>query len=328
VTRPPDLRLFGMAAGTWGSSMAAVHASPTSAVWLGAGAAMVAGVLSVLTLRVAPRKPSARSRAVGWAAVAVLLGVVCGVLSTAARTVGRDGEPLASLAHDHVTASVDLTVTDDPRELDRGRPGPPTYLVRARMTRLEVARFGAVTLDVRVIVFAVDDAWRDVLPGQRLTTAARLAPARRGDLTAAVLNVSGPPELVGRPSWTQLAAGRLRAGLQAACAPLRTDAGGLLPGLVVGDTSRLDPSVAEEFRATGLTHLVAVSGANLAIVVGVVLLGARWCRAGPWLSAVVCATALGGFVILARPSPSVLRSGSSPWLRGARAWPTPRSPPP
>lgn len=182
------------------------------------------------------------------------------------------------------------------------------------MTRLEVAGFGTVvpavtvTLDVRVIVFATDDGWRGLLPSQRVATTGKLAPARGDDLTAAVLTATGSPELIDRPSWTQLAAGRLRAGLQAACASVRGEAGGLLPGLVIGDTSRLDPSVAEEFRATGLTHLVAVSGANLAIVVGVVLLGARWCRAGPWLSVLVCATALAGFVILARPSPSVVRA--------------------
>jgi competence protein ComEC len=41
-----------------------------------------------------------------------------------------------------------------------------------------------------------------------------------------------------------------------------------------------------------------------------VLLLARWGRAGPWLSAAVCAVALVGFVILARPSPSVVRAAT------------------
>jgi competence protein ComEC len=83
-----------------------------------------------------------------------------------------------------------------------------------------------------------------------------------------------------------------------------------LPGLVIGDTSRLDPAVEEEFRQTGLTHLTAVSGANLAIVVSVVLFALRWCRVGPAPSAAVCALALAGFVVLARPSPSVLRAAA------------------
>jgi competence protein ComEC len=68
--------------------------------------------------------------------------------------------------------------------------------------------------------------------------------------------------------------------------------------------------VAEDFRATGLVHLVAVSGANVAIFVGLVLLLARWVRAGPRAAAVAGVVALVGFVILARPSPSVVRAGA------------------
>jgi competence protein ComEC len=57
-----------------------------------------------------------------------------------------------------------------------------------------------------------------------------------------------------------------------------------------------------------MTHLNAVSGANVAIILGVVLFAVRWVRAGPVVRALVCAVALVGFVILARPSPSVIRA--------------------
>ncbi|SIN14302.1 ComEC/Rec2-related protein [Micromonospora cremea] len=52
------------------------------------------------------------------------------------------------------------------------------------------------------------------------------------------------------------------------------------------------------------------SGSNVAIVVGAVLLLARWARAGPWLAAGLCGAALVGFVILVRPSPSVVRAAT------------------
>jgi competence protein ComEC len=55
----------------------------------------------------------------------------------------------------------------------------------------------------------------------------------------------------------------LRRGLQQAAGALPTDEGGLLPGLVEGDTSRLDPRLQADFRTTGLTHLTAVSGTNV-----------------------------------------------------------------
>jgi competence protein ComEC len=159
-------------------------------------------------------------------------------------------------------------------------------------------------------VLGSDPGWRPLLPGQRVTVTGRLLAPRGGDLRAAVLSVREAPLLHGRSSWGQRAAGVLRAGLQRACEPLPDDAGGLLPGLVVGDTSRLDPALEEDFRATGMTHLNAVSGANVAIVLGVVLFVVRWARAGPVVAALVCAVALVGFVILARPSPSVVRAAA------------------
>jgi competence protein ComEC len=70
----------------------------------------------------------------------------------------------------------------------------------------------------------------------------------------------------------------------------------------------MDPVLSQRFRAAGLTHLVAVSGANLVIVVGAVQLVLRRMRAPPWLSAAVAGLALAGFVIVARATPSVLRA--------------------
>jgi competence protein ComEC len=299
--------LFGPALGTWAATLAMLHTSATVAVG-GAVVAALACAVMLLLHRYRPRH-GLPSRTLRWAAAGALLGVVCGGLATAARTAARDAEPIAALARSRAEARVDLTVTDDPRRL-RTTVGPPTYLVPARLTRVVPVDAPPFAVDVRVVVFATEPAWRHLLPSQRVATDARLAPALGGDLTAAVLTARGAPELLGAPSWVQRAAGRLRAGLQAACAPLPDEPGGLLPGLVIGDTSRLDDGLADEFRDTGLTHLVAVSGANVAIVIGAVLLAARWGRAGPITAALAGAVALAGFVVLARPSPSVVRAAA------------------
>jgi competence protein ComEC len=219
----------------------------------------------------------------------------------------RDAQPVAGLAARGAVVRAELVVRDDPRRADGG--GRATYLVAADLVRVRSAR-GTVRLDVRILVLAADARWQSLLPGQRVVAEGRLLPPRSGDLRAAALSVTDPPERLGRPSWPQRLAGRLRAGLQRACAPLPDEPGGLLPGLVVGDTSRLPPAVVADFRSTGLTHLVAVSGANVAIIAGLVLLLARWARAGPRTSALLCGVALVGFVILARPSPSVVRAGA------------------
>jgi competence protein ComEC len=135
--------------------------------------------------------------------------------------------------------------------------------VAAEVTRLDVAGTGAVRLSVRVLVLGGDAGWQRVLPGQRVAVDARMAPPRGGDLAAALLSARGAPRPVGRPPWAQRAAGSLRAGLRRACEPLPPEPGGLLPGLVVGDTTRMVPAVSDDFRTTGMTHLLAVSGSNV-----------------------------------------------------------------
>jgi len=127
-------------------------------------------------------------------------------------------------------------------------------VVRARVTEVSAAG-RTYSLGGGILVLATDARWRDLLPSQPLRAAGRLSAPRGGDLTVAVLSARGPPGDVGRPSLLQRVAGHLRAGLRRACRGLPARERGLLPGLVVGDTAGLDPALAQEFRATGLTHV-------------------------------------------------------------------------
>lgn len=86
--------------------------------------------------------------------------------------------------------------------------------------------------------------------------------------------------------------------------------GGLLVGFVTGDTRLLPDDDADAMRATGLTHLTAVSGANVAIVVGGVLLVVTLLGVpAVWRRRTVALTVI-GFAFLTRFEPSVLRAGS------------------
>ncbi|WP_326556250.1 ComEC/Rec2 family competence protein [Micromonospora sp. NBC_01796] len=306
--KPPDLRLAGVAVATWFSALAVLYLSARSGVLIALVAAAVALALAARLTRPHHRGPLADRY--GWIAVAVLIGVVCGSAATAARLGVRDAESLAELSRTRAPVTVELVVRDDPRAVAGAAGRPSMLLLSAELSWLRGPDQRKLEVPARILVLATDAQWRDLLPGQRLTASGRLARARGGDLTAAVLSANSAPVRIGTPSWTQRVAGTLRAGLQRACLPLADEPGGLLPGLVVGDTSRLLPAVEDDFLTTGMTHLNAVSGANVAIVVGLVLLCARWARAGPWLTAVICAIALVGFVILARPSPSVVRAAT------------------
>jgi len=249
----PDLRLAGFAVAMWLAALACLYLSARSGLLL-TGAALAAAV--------AAAKLRASTKPVRWIAVAVLLGAAAGAAVTAARVSVREAGPLAALVRAGASVQIELIVRDDPRAL-RGSPGlPPTYLVAVDLTAVR-GDGPAMSLSARTLVLAADPGWRGLLPGQRATARGRLLEPRGGDLRAAVVSVKEAPTLVGRPPWAQRAAGVLRTGLQRACEPLPDDAGGLLPGLVVGDTSRLDPVLENDFRTTGMTHLTAVSGSNV-----------------------------------------------------------------
>jgi len=131
-----------------------------------------------------------------------------------------------------------------------------------------------------------------------------------GDDVAAVVSTSQSPDIRAGPDPWWRASGRVRAALRASVAGLPPDRRVLVPALVDGDDAGLDPALADDFRTTGLTHLLAVSGTNLTLVVGFVLVVARWLHVrGRWLYLVGAAGIL-GFVLLARAEPSVLRAAA------------------
>jgi competence protein ComEC len=84
---------------------------------------------------------------------------------------------------------------------------------------------------------------------------------------------------------------------------------GLLLGLALGDDSRLDPALERDFRATGLSHLLVVSGENVAMVLApIVALGAAL-RLSRWPRFVMCLGVVAFFVVLTGAEPSVMRAG-------------------
>jgi DNA internalization-related competence protein ComEC/Rec2 len=83
---------------------------------------------------------------------------------------------------------------------------------------------------------------------------------------------------------------------------------GLVMGLTLGDTSRLDPDVEEDFRATGLSHLTAVSGENVAMFLAPILAVTGLLRLGRRSRLLIGVSAVVFFVVLTRGEPSVLRA--------------------
>ncbi|CRK54054.1 DNA internalization competence protein comec/rec2 [Rhodococcus sp. RD6.2] len=284
---------------SWAATAVGIGLGWRAAVWFAAVA--LAGAVAAAGLR-------RHSAAVAGAVIAALLVGAGFAGATALRVHAVRSHPLAAVAERGGHVTLTAVVVDDPRPV-RG-PAGGSVLVRVSLRSMDTAR-GALDVGGAVLVFAPIDGWQDLLPGQRVQLRGRVGESDRADLTVAVVQATGPPTEVGDPPWHQRAAGHVRQRFaEAASRALPTDAAGLLPGLVVGDTSDLPEPVDDDFTAAGLSHLTAVSGANISILLGAILLLTRAAALGPRTTAAIAGVALVGFVVVARPSASVLRAAA------------------
>lgn len=292
-----DLRLVPAAVAAWAGTWAAT--SGEIAVVAGAGAA------AIVVAIVASARRSAR---IGLVAVVLAGSTIAGVVRIEALIDG----PIARLASQKAVTELVLTVSAEPSRF-QSRLGWGDQ-VRVRGDVLEVdGRGQAWAVRQPVVVEASGDrvdGW-DALPvGATVSFSGRLGVAEVSDGVAAVVRALGPPHVVSGPLWWLAAVETVRQGLRAASADLTGDQRALVPALTLGDTSQVSSPMTERFRATGLTHLMAVSGANLALLLSFVMLVAR--RAGVrgrWLTVVGLAT-VAVFVALCRAEPSVLRAAA------------------
>ena len=301
VTAPLDLRLGVGAVAAWLAVSLTLSRPPVVAFLIAIGSVLVGLGAWV----------AARYGGNGTALTVAAFCVALVLLPLSARLArARDG-PLAQLALSHANVTADLRVTSDPQPLTAGGPASaaPRVAVDADLTSARIAD-RTLTLNGHVIVFAPAPSWRELIPGQLIRSQVRLAPAANAGFLSAIAGAQSAPERIGQAPWWQRAAVAVRSSLRQAASTLPAPARGLLPGLVDGDTSELDPVLAEHFRTAGLMHLLAVSGTNCVIIVGAVLLVLRRLRLGPVVCAVGSGLVLIAFVVVARPSPSVLRAAT------------------
>ena len=299
LTAGTDLRLALGAGVAWLGLALCTGRPPGIVLTVAVASALVGGVAAV-----AARRGSASVTAPAFAALCLALVL----LPFAGRLYQARASPLIGLAAEHAAVTLELTVRGDPVAFAaKGVAGAPRVGVDTTARAFE-SRGVWRNLGGAVFVLASADGWRDLLPGQRVRVDGVLQPALDSGSTAVTLSARDSPELVGLPPWWQRAAGVVRSDLRRACAGLPSSARGLLPGLVDGDVSGLDPVLAQRFRIAGLTHLTAVSGTNCSILVGAVLLLLTRLRARRWVCALAGTLVVIAFVVVARPSPSVLRS--------------------
>jgi competence protein ComEC len=83
---------------------------------------------------------------------------------------------------------------------------------------------------------------------------------------------------------------------------------GLVLAMTLGDRSEIDDPTAETFRASGTYHVLALSGAQVALVAGLIVVLLRWLLASPWAQAIVTTAAIAFYALLVGGDVPVLRA--------------------
>lgn len=144
--------------------------------------------------------------------------------------------------------------------------------------------------------------------GVEFVVTGTLTATEPGDGRAMLVFASKPPEWRADPVWWIESANQLRRTFAAAAESLPGGGGELMGGLAIGDTSAVSDELDAAMKTSSLSHLTAVSGANCAIVVGLImLLGARL-GAHRALRIALSIVVLFAFVVVVTPDPSVLRA--------------------
>jgi competence protein ComEC len=221
------------------------------------------------------------------------------VLAAALAAVGLAHRSLDGLAAPLPTGPVttEVTLVGDP--VPDGHGGASAD-VRLHGRRLSARARGAAaaTLD-------------DRLAGERVTVVAKVRPPDTPERRAPYRHLAGRLDVDAVVAWrtgdpvSRLANG-LRRTLAAGAESLPARQRSLLAGITLGDDRAQPPDMTDAFRAAGLSHLLAVSGQNVAFALVIAAPMLTRLRFGPRLAMTLAV--LAGFALLTRAEPSVLRA--------------------
>ena len=309
-----DLRLLAPAAACWLAAIVLVAAPELAGpVGLACWGAVAVGLPVLVRAARRDTRPGKRSLGAALCLCFAAAGLVAAIVGASAP--GRLPQEVTAAAVGHDTVQVTATVLSlQVPAVTRGRVGSQgNGRVRFRAAMLSLTTRGVTeTINVPVVVFAPGNPEPDRAGVGQIGATVRLIGTLRltspGDAATALFFADARATPVAEPPAVLGWANRLRSGFAQAARQLPGDGGDLLPGLALGDTSAVGPELDNLMKASALSHLTAVSGANCAIIIAsIMLIGARLGLRRRW-RILLALCALAGFVVLVTPEPSVLRS--------------------
>jgi len=199
------------------------------------------------------------------------------------------------------SATITAEVVTDPSKTSTGNY---SFIARAVLVNNSSIHY---KLRVPIRVMTSKQSVTTLLPGQRFSAEGRIVASKEARVAALVV-IKDDIEIQTQPSRWASALGAIRLGLRSLSGD--GNAGALIPGMVLGDTSKQSVEFKNSMRRSGLTHLVAVSGANFALVSAFVLWMMQFLFVRMKFRLSATAISLIAFIALVRPSPSVLRAAA------------------
>lgn len=215
----------------------------------------------------------------------------------------RSNEVLAEAVNSDESRSWDAIVTSSATHTDTGFGAQ--YSFEASLTQFEGGNtLHQTAIPVRVST-SVPEADRFVI-GEKVRL---IGDARFNEIsTQTVLNLNAHSvESLERPVFLS-AMDATREHLRDSSSRLEGWAAELIPGLAVGDTELVSNELNSAMKTAALTHLTAVSGANCAIITGLVMFLGLKLGLRKWVRITLSLGFLALFVVLVTPEPSVLRA--------------------
>ena len=221
--------------------------------------------------------------------------------------VGADAMSMrqASLENAAITEYFNQEVTFDAQvKTDPSKTATGNYSFTVRLLQFTAQdKIYSLRTPIRILI----KSEIQLLPGQMISGVATVIKSKEARV-AALFIVNSPIIVQTEPSSWAAVLGAIRQGLRENSGD--DDAGALIPGMVLGDTSKQSAEFKDAMKRSGLTHLVAVSGANFAIVSTFVLWCMQFLIRRKNVRIIATAIALICFIALVRPSPSVLRAAA------------------
>ncbi|MGO1384138.1 MAG: ComEC/Rec2 family competence protein [Arachnia sp.] len=242
--------------------------------------------------------------------VLVVVVLVFTTSSTSLRASTVKTAAPAQLAKEGAAATARVTLVGEPH-IRLGR-SPPLAVARAELRELQ-ARGSLIVTRQPVVIFAsgpLSEQFAAADSGGVYEVHGLLAPAEDASPESLVIRARSLSEQQSPPGPVDELVNSLRAGLRDSTVLSRPLQAALVPSLVVGDTAGITEEMDEQFKATSLSHLMAVSGSNLSLMLVVLLALTRAVGIRGWWVRIVglCGVAL--FVLVCRGEPSVVRAAA------------------